>query len=520
MRRKGISDGKKALQNDSSIMKPTETIDLINYLEEKFPVQTWKFEGFHFWPIIRINAALALQCSDFLPAKKISFLQHMFFKVKTLFKTMHYFSNKRRSTSAGEKFDLVCLSDGISFQKLAGEYWEKFIDPIREMLESENYTSLALDPTTFNFKPNHLPFEKIAPNLLLAKLKVFFKADHIEAQLSNIEGLNDFYGELKDKNLTRYFPTKKKLACEITYIRACAKFFKNLLISAKARLAIQVSYYNQYGYAFNLACRELKIPCIDVQHGVTGAKHPAYGSWKNVPESGFEILPSLFWSWTAEDVKTINDWAQNTGGFHNAFLGEQPLNNFFKTSGAELYRFYSNRIAELANKASKKNVLISLQPVFISEAVMNDLLKIIKDSPQNYQWWVRAHPCNTPDEFAFAKKILLSEHERTIFFEEATEPPLMAVLEKMDLHVTHCSSVVLEALTFNIPSIVIDPFGFDLFSDLIKEGRVFYCPNEKLWREVLKKIPAIRHSVLEKNSAVKNPGYEHLVAMLEKKTKT
>ncbi len=47
---------------------------------------------------------------------------------------------------------------------------------------------------------------------------------------------------------------------------------------------------------------------MDIKHGVAGKQSCAYGSWNSLPESGYEITPSIFWSWSKEDGEAIQAW--------------------------------------------------------------------------------------------------------------------------------------------------------------------------------------------------------------------
>ena len=44
------------------------------------------------------------------------------------------------------------------------------------------------------------------------------------------------------------------------------------------------------------------------------------------------------------------------------------------------------------------------------------------------------------------------------------------VISNAKVHVTHSSGSTLEALSYNIPSIVINKIGFDYYKDLIQNG--------------------------------------------------
>ena len=60
----------------------------------------------------------------------------------------------------------------------------------------------------------------------------------------------------------------------------------------------------------------------------------------------------------------------------------------------------------------------------------------------------------------------------------ASRLPIFSLLRNIDLHITQYSSVVIEAASFNIKSIVIDDIGKSTYEDYINRGVAFYCENE------------------------------------------
>ena len=55
---------------------------------------------------------------------------------------------------------------------------------------------------------------------------------------------------------------------------------------------------------------------------------------------------------------------------------------------------------------------------------------------------------------------------------EVSEFPLPIVISNAKVHVTHSSGSTLEALNYNIPSIVINQIGFDYYNDLIQNRNI------------------------------------------------
>ena len=54
--------------------------------------------------------------------------------------------------------------------------------------------------------------------------------------------------------------------------------------------------------------------------------------------------------------------------------------------------------------------------------------------------------------------------------DEATDIPLFILLKHVDIHLTHSSSVVLEAEELGVPSIVISDYGSEFFPEQISTG--------------------------------------------------
>lgn len=495
-------------------MQPCEIIGLINELEEKFQVHTWKAAGFHFWPAIRIPAVFSLQyiqyknASDIdnsgLVASRIRRLSEIVFRSFTeydLFRSCH-------------NSQIVCLSDGVSFQELNGLFWDKFIDPLKEKLVDKGISCVCLNPSGRDYVPGRSRFINISHKISWAAICSSLIKRCIRKELKKNLLLGDFYKELEKRSLEKYFLDFDGLCKMISHIRTAADFFKDLL--KKASLGIQVSYYQQTGYAFNLACKELEIPCVDIQHGITGSEHPAYGSWCGVPSHGYEILPSIFWSWEDNDVQTIVKWAGQDSPYHKAFAAGHPLNSLLLSEKEGVFSGYFENVCRLAGRGHNRNVLISLQPVFINEDVLESFLQAIKASPEDTQWWIRPHPCNTEEEIARAKKSLSAGHDRRIIFEEATANPLISVLAYMDFHITHCSSVILEALNLGVPSAVIDPFGYEIFRDVIDNRMVFFCPSPDSWPDVFEKAFSTGRNADSNFNCRLSAGVEMLISLMKK----
>src|SRR5262249_37500646 len=80
--------------------------------------------------------------------------------------------------------------------------------------------------------------------------------------------------------------TPDEIAASAARVRNLASFWSDLLERVRPRLALVTQYYDAEAMALLLACRERGIPSVDLQHGMQGALHFAYGRWSRIPRGG------------------------------------------------------------------------------------------------------------------------------------------------------------------------------------------------------------------------------------------
>lgn len=239
-------------------------------------------------------------------------------------------------------------------------------------------------------------------------------------------------------------------------------------------MAFSVCYYSANAMALNLACRELNIPSVDIQHGVQFDAHIAYGHWTKVPQTGYAALPRYFWCWSQDEADVINEWNEQLTKHHQAVITGNLWLEQWRTEAYEWLKPAPGTVERLENKrAGKFNILITLQPIFSSPKDLAILLECIKNSKPDWQWWIRLHPLMLDKKEQI--KTLFSEHSTArIEVEDASSTELFTLLSKMDAHITHSSATVLEALEFGIPSIVFSPMGKALYERKINNRQMFF----------------------------------------------
>lgn len=463
-------------------MKTSEIFYLINEIETKFPVNEWKFNGIRVWPFVRIKLFSDLVNYYNFSSKKTVvvniFIRYFHLFLKEMIKLSKVFLAYVFDFSKNEKsrghVDVIFLSDGVSYVKVEDKYYERFCDPVREQLYKLGMTSKMFCPSVKLNIPRYYKSSYIKPKLfILIFLKFWLKSyKNFNLELERYSECNKF---LVAKGLPIKMCNIKELKKNFVRIMYVSEFFKKKLILYKPKFCMQVSYYSMLGYSFNLACFQLGIQCVDIQHGVQGDLHRAYGRWCNVPPSGYEILPSIFWCWRETDVNAINNWALNTKR-HIAILG----GNLF----LEKFRQKDKTIANVLNLEKNNKYLYNYRHVMYSltgfETIndINNILSLVIKTNNNFFWWIRCHPCFL-DKIGFLKKRILERRISNVDIIKASRLPLYYLLPNMDIHVTESSSIVIEAKAFGIPSIITTKYGREFYNNEIYEGWAKYANSNK-----------------------------------------
>jgi hypothetical protein len=271
----------------------------------------------------------------------------------------------------------------------------------------------------------------------------------------------------------------RKLGAQVTALRLIAESFEQMLAMRGARVAFVVSYYNMEGMAFCHAARTLGIRTFELQHGVAGEFHAAYGRWTRLPPNGYSLLPEIFWAWSPEDADFINSWAMRTSGAHRA----EPTGNVFVTGwrGGLVPKSpdLEERVRKLVDlEFSASHYLVALQPGLMDENTLKPLLQAAARIGKQACWWFRLHPMNR-DQGEPLRHMLQKEGLTNVEIEEASELPLLALLPEADVVLTHSSSTVLEAEAFGVPSVIMSQYGADLFPLSLSKGtaRAAFSPD-------------------------------------------
>ena len=461
--------------------------EIINDVEAKFPVDKWIIDGIHIWPVIRIQLyedlsykLFSLESPDYLT--RTTFINRMIRIleiIKGLSKFMFAYIWDHKKNGKVEKVDAVFLRHGIHFTKVNNYWYDRFCDPFIDYLKSKNLTSLSLTPLHGYFIPRYNSSMFIQPILDYIKIiyRFILKISHTESE--QLLNFSDFLDYLEFKNYNTQKITLQLIRRRVFIIRLIADFFKKLLEKSKPSLGFLVSYYETTGFAYNLACREFGIPSIDIQHGVQGELHLAYGSWSNVPEKGYELLPSLFWCWSDFEANAIQKWCKKVFKWHKQIVGGNLWLNQWVDGNSKFVKHYDTLISKLKEPNKNcKHILFTQNEPIESENFKNTFY-VIKNSPPFWFWWIRIHPGQLKIK-SKVKKMLNENKISNYNIDYATDLPLYAILRNIDIHLTCSSSTVTEAEIFGIPSVLASKYGNGLFPRQIYSGRAIsaFAPED------------------------------------------
>lgn len=263
-------------------------------------------------------------------------------------------------------------------------------------------------------------------------------------------------------------PSARSMLAKQYAIFAISDHFQRIIDKTRAESVLQVCYYSVVGFAMNLAGQKMGVPVTDVQHGVIGHYHLAYAQWALKLEEG-DLLPDRFWTWSKLEASVINE--TNSHGRKALDLGHPMVAAWRagRISGAQDARAHAEEIR--ARRPVARHVLYTLQPGLSNREHLSALATTMSRS-KNCFWWIRLHPATVQD---FDSIRLILERTGVEFnITDATELPLYSVLEVADLHVTHSSSVTIEAAEFGVKTIITSAYGADYFSHLIEDGSAEY----------------------------------------------
>lgn len=449
-------------------MKLKEQFEFINALERKYPVDQWKVYGVDVWPLVRGTLFNNLYLEDTkgkihkkLPKKKFKLVEKLFRTFLCQFKAIikDWKNNKLLKDS-----DILFLTHTTCrTSKKSSFFWDSYCGDFENYFHSEGLSTFALEwaPSDEYRTPRFRPTKYIQLQLtLFGKMYKFKKMEGKGCQLDFYE---DFLTDLAQNNIHLDSITIVNIKRTVEVLTGQSNYFTKVLQKINPKLVMVVTYYDLGGYALIYAAKNLRIPVVDIQHGVQGDFHHAYGSWNKVSKTGYNIVPNGFWVWSDEEERTIK----------NSFGITQDLKIFI---GGNLSLKAVIDSFEFSKKENCIDVLITLQP-FVD--CLTAVEALMERSDHNIRWWIRLHPGMMGELNDYIKKFEQFRNPN-IFVKEASVSSLFDILSRMDIHITFHSSVIIDAATLGIPSISVSKDSELIYKKLIENNLLIVLENVQI----------------------------------------
>lgn len=470
--RKSVPD---ALGPIKMAMTTTEIRMTVETIEDMFPVETWVAEGVHLWPLIRSNLYLELFYrgrQEIRPSIRKNLLHEIFrhgiqFLARTANQERATLTDRTHESGPPAPVDALFLTYSVHRTRLREGWYDQYCEPFTDAFRELEWKSLILElsPSGEYRMPRRSPSRLIQKDvdLVLIKSKLRRSGNHTIA----LEGYDGFYSYLKENDLPSSGFRLEVIGGLAKYLLGLRDYFENILAITRPKIAFVAEYYSVYGSALIAACRRRGILSVDIQHGLTGDDHLAYGSFRKIPSGGYETLPGIFWCWSEYEAEVIRRWNREVSQTHRPFVGGNLWMNLWMDDTDELPTRYDRIIRNLKG-GSIRSVHVLFTPSMLYD-VKEWILSAMRSSPPGYRWWVRVHPCRQKER-EIVRHMLAEKGVINAELDWTTEFPLLALLRHTDINVTSFSTTVHEAERFGVPSVLTDQAGVSLFLDNISSG--------------------------------------------------
>ncbi|WP_374445516.1 UDP-N-acetylglucosamine 2-epimerase [Epilithonimonas sp.] len=322
--------------------------------------------------------------------------------------------------------------------------YDKFVTSFANYVKNKNktykiarYTNDFIIPKNYFSKKDLINLQEVG--VLYSKLQQ--NGDFI----SSSSLTSDFLECLKDLELS-----KDVNPLDPTYLLKFIRqkdIFKIYLRKSKVKHIVVVCYYDLKSFAIIHAANELNIPVIDLQHGVQGKGHFAYNYWPKELVQASKLFPTHFWCWDKWSADVIKSWFPEK---NNVIVGSNV--------------WMKERIKP------KPKVLITFTAQPQEDAIPAILIQAIRKYKGKLKWCIRLHPHQLNELEKYKELLKKNQILDLIEFEKSTYMPLSELLNMSYIHITDYSSVILEAMWFGIPSVVISELGKRHYKEQVPEN--------------------------------------------------
>lgn len=440
---------------------------LVEEIERRFPVPSWKSGDFELWPLARLDLYLDMYWQDAgcappeLHSLPLRIAGRIAMPLRNLWSSRHDLAHR---VTRPRPAHTVFLGDGVTLDRVDGHYRDRFGEPVIAALQRSGQDCFLMQGGF----PGRLPWHRRTYAANLVESRGFLWALVTRATLE-LPGHADVLDFLRANAVDAPSLGRASLERRAAMVAATAAEFERVLEVVRPSIAFVVGYFAGLGPAFVLACRRQGILSVDLQRAPQGGALHAY-RWTILPAGGYATLPSVFWCWTREDAARIDEWTEKLSApWHGAIHGGHTQLAQYLADDV-LVRNLDARFAAIGNGAKfEREILVALQPIHGHRAVWDALCSRIETAPDSWRWWIRRHPASRPDQDAESGR-LRALRRPNVVNEEASALPLPALLSRMSALVSLSSGAAVEAAMCGVPVYFLLDAARHAFADLIESG--------------------------------------------------
>lgn len=445
----------------------------LHRIENEIDINHFKVDDVDYWPLIRTSIWMKYRESYLSRNNKVfrvvenDFTYKLLNLLRSFFKGhLFYLFGSRKL----QKADILFFGDISSLRKhseVQGRYIDNFFDPLVEKFNGIRSVFILRQNFAFLRPINGLnDYQVIGFDFIMYSLKslLIFRRPHFPLEFTQE------YNRLRCNyfNVVDLVPTIKYLSRHIAMTHSFKSLMLKYLKSVDPKVVFVTHYNSHLSNSLIYAAKTLGIPVVDVQHGVINRLHPTY-SYANQNIFGLNSVPHAFIVNDKMSYDVLSKWIP-LERIHLLFhTPEMPI----KRSGLNLESILLDSIDTIV--AGRKLVLITLS----WENGVNDLLiETVNKLRESVYFMFRLHPSTSEMEENRLRKVLQNQlYSRNYHIHCAKELSLDLLLEKVDLHITDCSTVVIESLKFRKRSIVVSQVGLEYYTDLVQSGIIMFAQS-------------------------------------------
>jgi len=445
-----------------------ENLELINQIEEEFPVDTLQIDGVKIWPLIRLSFTQQAQRNSNWKAETGK-IKDLWLKLSTILGEVYQtISDPKRSPRKLRKSEIVyLLATDKRIEKVDGAYFAKFADSFIHFVDQLQIDRQILE-YSYDRKPKYPKYSqstyvshRLLPVYILTKIRAKLRANKFK-----IDAWEDFEAFMDSHTLRNRLKKHEYYISRYIGVLDFKHAFIKILDKTNPRFMVFMGLHSVVNFGLVLACRERNVKSVEMQHGQQGKFHNMYTHWRSLPKDGYAMLPSHFWMWGEPNAENINEWARQSGN-HQAVIGGNTWMSFVKERK-------QNTPDSKARDEGIKKILVSCQ--LLEDLYESPIKEAILKGPDELQWFIRLHPSTLAKRDEVESYFSDCKH-KNVDFHHANSSYIYDLLSEVDLNLTFWSTVAYEASAMGVPSVILHPNGKDGMSKYIKLGIFKYANN-------------------------------------------